>query len=71
MGCLAASYLEQCEEILDFWTEYIDEDSNKLLPAVTACLDCLRFHQGCSIYKTLNDTSIQSLLGILGVDQAK
>ena len=61
MGYLAALYFKQRQEVLDFWTEKIDEDSSKLLLVVTAYLDRPWFHQGRSIYKTFNDIIIQPL----------
>ena len=71
MRYLVALYLEQHQELLDFWTEYIDEDSNKLLLAVTAYLGSPWFDEGYIIYKTFKDTVIQSLCRILEIDQGK
>lgn len=45
MGYLEALHLEQHQEILELSTKSIDEDSNKLLLAVTVYLDKQWFHQ--------------------------
>ena len=68
MGYLTALYFEQRQEVLDLWTEYIDEDSNKVPLAVTTYLDRTWFHQGFSIYKTFDDIIIQPFCRILRVD---
>ena len=46
MGYLGALHLEQHQEVLDLLNKSIDEDSNKLLLAVTAYFDEKWFHQG-------------------------
>ena len=50
-GFLATLFLQQREDLVRFWDEFVDENSNLLVLAIHAYLSNEWFIKGCSVYQ--------------------
>ena len=65
---LASLYLEHKIDLLIFFEETVDENSNKLVLALSDYLSSEWFSTGCEIYKSIGYLIINPLCDILGID---
>ena len=65
---LASLYLEHKIDLLRFFEEIVDENSNKLVLALSDYLSSEWFSSGCEIFKSIGYLIINPLCDILGID---
>ena len=65
---LASLYLLHKEDLMQYFSENIDESSNKLVLALTAYFKSEWFSVGCEVYKVFEDKLIKPICLMLGVD---
>ena len=65
---LASLYLEHKIDLLRFFEEIVDENSNKLVLALSDYLSSEWFSTGCEIFKSIGYLIINPLCDILGID---
>ena len=66
---LASLYLEHKIDLLRFFEETVDENSNKLVLALSDYLSSEWFSTGCEVYKSFGHLIINPLCNILGIDE--
>ena len=65
---LASLFLEHKKDLLRFFEETVDENSNKLVLALSDYMSSEWFSTGCEIYKSIGNLIINPLCDILGID---
>ena len=65
---LASLFLEHKKDLLKFFEETVDENSNKLVLALSDYMSSEWFSTGCEIYKSIGNLIINPLCDILGID---
>ena len=65
---LASLYLEHKSDLCRFFEEIVDENSNRLVIALSDYMRSEWFTTGCKIYKSIGDLIITPLCDILGID---
>ena len=65
---LASLYLEHKNDLLKFFEETVDENSNRLVLALSDYMSSDWFSTGCEVYKSIENLIIKPLCDILGID---
>lgn len=65
---LAKLFLEQKQDLVKFFNHVVDENSNKLVLAVSTFINSEWFQLSCQVYATFHNVLIQPLMLLLGID---
>ena len=68
---LVDTFLPHRQDLLEFFDEYVDEVSNKLVLAVSKYIKCQWFKLSCEAYSYIGKIFISPLFKTLGIDKAK
>ena len=66
---LASTFLEHRSDLQKFFSEVVDENSNKLVLAVATYIESDWFLTGCIVYNMFRNQLIQPLCSQLGIDE--
>ena len=70
-AALASMFLKHKPDLQRFFAEVVDENSNKLVLAVSTYIESDWFYTGCLVYDFFGTLLIQPLCSLLGVDEKK
>ena len=70
-AALAGMFLKHKSDLLRFFAEVVDENSNKLVLAVSTYIESDWFYTGCQVYDFFGSLLIQPLCSLLGIDEKK
>ena len=68
---LASTFLKHKSDLQKFFSEVVDEHSNKLVLAVAAYIESDWFFTGCLVYNMFRSQLIEPLCAQLGIDDKK
>ena len=70
-AALATMFLTHKADLQRFFAEVVDENSIKLVLAVSTYIESDWFYTGCMVYDSFGSLFIQALCSLLGVDEKK